>query len=138
MIWLINLSGLGLIGLIIWWFWLYRPVSLVASQSGSGAKPITILVADGVYQPPRIRLSAGEPVILRFFRQDPSPCAEMVVFDSLNLTNELPLAQTTEIVLPALPAGNYPFTCQMQMYRGELLIVDEAGMANNNSFEFEI
>jgi plastocyanin domain-containing protein len=45
MLW-INLAGVALIGLIVWWFWIYQSAS-VAMQDGA----IEILVKDGVYQP---------------------------------------------------------------------------------------
>jgi plastocyanin domain-containing protein len=38
---LINIAGLVLIGLIVWWFWLYKPVASVASAKQ------TIKEADG-------------------------------------------------------------------------------------------
>ena len=30
--WLINLLGLALIGLIVWWFWLYQPSTAAAKK----------------------------------------------------------------------------------------------------------
>ncbi len=121
--WLVNLSGIALIALIVWWFWLYRPAVLATNVAMAGAQELTILVENGVYLPERIQLPAGQPATIRFLRKDPAPCAETVVFDSLNINHELPLDQSTEINLPALSAGLYPFTCQMQMYRGELMVV---------------
>lgn len=35
--WLINLLGFALIGLIVWWFWLYQP-SIVAVKEPADAK----------------------------------------------------------------------------------------------------
>jgi len=122
-IWLINFAGLALIGLIVWWFWLYRPAALLANPLPTDSEKRTILVEGGVYLPARIQLPAGQPVTLQFLRKDPSPCAEMVLFDGLNLSQELPVNQVVDIVLPALAPGRYPFTCQMQMYRGELEVV---------------
>ena len=59
MIGLINLVGLVLIGLIIWWFWLYRPAA-AAVQSAEGGEELTIRVESGVYLPSRIQLPAEE------------------------------------------------------------------------------
>ena len=49
---LINIFGLLLIGLIVWWFWLYRGPETV----GQSSEPVSITVADGVYQPALERL----------------------------------------------------------------------------------
>src|SRR3989344_5226401 len=115
---LINLSGLTLIGLIVWWFWLYRP----AAQRAAGGRAIDILVADGVYTPARIEVPAGRPVTLRFTRKDPSACAEKVVFGDLGLSRDLPLDKPQELTFTPKNPGEFEFTCAMGMYRGRLVV----------------
>ncbi|MBL4622520.1 MAG: cupredoxin domain-containing protein, partial [Immundisolibacteraceae bacterium] len=88
MIWFINLAGVGLIGLIVWWFWLYRLAEPDGVATSGVGKQLIITVADGVYQPDRIQLTEGQPIQLRFLRKDPSPCAEMVLFDGLNISQQ--------------------------------------------------
>ena len=114
---LINLLGLLLIVLIVWWFWLYKP-----SEAGIADGDIVISVDNGTYQPARLKVSAGQPVTLTFLRKDASPCAAMVVFPDADISEELPLNKVKAIVLPAMPRGEYAFTCQMQMYRGTLVV----------------
>lgn len=113
----INLLGLLLIAMIVWWFWLYVP-----GESKTNGGVITVTVEDGVYQPSRIRLPAGQPATIRFLRKDASPCAGTVIFDALEISAELPLNKTVDIHVGPQQAGTYPFNCQMQMYRGELLV----------------
>ena len=113
--WLINLLGISLIAMIVWWFWLYKPRS-ARIQAGH----IQILVANGVYQPAHIQLTANQSVTLEFVRKDASPCAATVVFPTLQLSEELRLNEVTRVQLPPLQPGSYIFHCQMQMYRGEL------------------
>jgi plastocyanin domain-containing protein len=113
----INVLGLLLIALIVWWFWLYRE-SATALESGE----ITIEVQDGVYAPAHIRIKAGQPVHLNFLRKDPSPCASVVVFKDFDISEELPLNKSRKVELPPMQPGHYPFTCQMQMYRGEVIV----------------
>lgn len=113
----INLLGCLLIALIVWWFWIYKPGEMVV---GEGA--VTILVENGIYEPSRIRLPAGQGGLLRFIRRDASPCAAMVIFDDFGISEELPLNTPKDIILPPMDAGEYAFTCQMQMYRGELIV----------------
>lgn len=115
---IINVLGIGLICLVIWWFWIYKPkISVI-----SGENVIEILVKDGVYVPPYIQIPLNTPVTLRFIRRDASPCAEIVRFESLNVTRQLSLNESTDIHLQLENAGVYEFTCQMGMYRGELIV----------------
>jgi len=121
-VWSVNLAGVVLVGLIVWWFWLSRPRA--ARSAGTG--PVEVLVADGVYTPARIEVAAGQPVRLRFLRRDPSPCAEKVVFADLGMSADLPVGEPVELALGAPPPGEYGFTCQMQMYRGTLVVGEQA------------
>ena len=115
---LINVLGVVLIGLIVWWFWFYRP----PAQRAMGNKAIEIVVADGVYTPARIEVPVGKPVTLRFMRKDPSPCAEKVMFDDLGVSADLPIGKSQDVTLTPTQPGEYEFTCQMHMYRGKLVV----------------
>ncbi|MGB5630548.1 MAG: cupredoxin domain-containing protein [Woeseiaceae bacterium] len=113
---LVNLAGVILVALIVWWFWMTKPKAQRASKS-----IVDILVDGGTYTPTRIEVEVGKEVTLRFFRKDASPCAERVVFDELGINAELPLNEHTDVVVTPTEAGEFAFTCQMQMYRGSLL-----------------
>jgi plastocyanin domain-containing protein len=113
---LVNVAGLVLVGLIVWWFWLSKPKT---QRAASGV--IDIVVDGGVYAPARIEVAAGQPVTLRFLRKDPSPCAEKVLFDDLGIAADLPIGQPVELTVTPKEPGEYAFTCQMQMYRGMLV-----------------
>jgi plastocyanin domain-containing protein len=115
----VDILVLGTIIFIVWWFWIHKPRAKVVSPTAS---VIEISVADGVYTPATIACSAGRPLVLRFLRLDPAPCAEQVQFPTLDMSAELPLNKPVDVRLPALTAGDYPFSCQMQMYRGTLSI----------------
>lgn len=111
---LINLAGLVLLALIVRWFWFSKPKARVAA----GAGPIDILVDNGVYVPARIQAPVGKPLTLRFFRKDPSPCAEQVLFDDFGVAVDLAVGKPTEVTITPEKPGEYEFTCQMRMYRG--------------------
>jgi plastocyanin domain-containing protein len=115
----INLICLVLIILIVWWFWLSKS----KPPSSEVKKLIEIYVKNGVYQPATISAKANKPIILRFIREDASPCAEIVVFSSLNISQQLPIHKPTDINLNIKNAGQYEFTCQMGMYRGMLIVI---------------
>ncbi len=114
---LVNLAGLALTVLIVWWFWMTKPQ---AQRMQSGV--VEIVVAEGVYTPARIEVSAGRPVTLRFLRKDPSPCAEKVLLDDLGLSAELPLNERRDLTFTPKIPGEYEFTCEMRMYRGSLVV----------------
>jgi plastocyanin domain-containing protein len=115
--WAVNVVGLVLIGLIVWWFWLSKPRAQRAASA-----VIDVTVDGGVYTPARIEVAAGRPITLRFLRKDPSPCAEKVLFDALGVSADLPIGQPVELTVTPPAAGEYAFTCQMQMYRGTLVV----------------
>ena len=115
---IVNLTGLLLIAAIIWWFW-FSETSTTLTQA---TNIIEIKVKDGVYDPARIQAKINQPLILRFIRYDAAPCAEFVIFDSLNISRSLPIEKPTDIVINIKEAGEYEFTCQMGMYRGKLIM----------------
>jgi plastocyanin domain-containing protein len=115
--WAINLAGVIVMALIIWWFWLSRP----QTRRVSGAGPIEIIVDNGVYSPARIEVPAGKPVTLRFLRKDPNPCAEKALFDDLGISVDLTVGKPLDVTVTPPRPGEYEFTCQMHMYRGTLV-----------------
>ena len=116
MMW-INLIGLIVIGLIVWWFWLYQTKSTDV-RDGS----IEVRVKDGVYQPANITVPANQSVQLLFYREDATPCAETLLIPELDISETLVLNKRVTVTIPASNAGSYPFHCQMQMYRGTLVV----------------
>jgi plastocyanin domain-containing protein len=114
---IINSLGVLLIIGIVWWFWLYKPAEVSAAEG-----VITVIVENGTYKPSRIRLAENQAAIIRFQRKDASPCSGTVLFPDFQISEELPLNKNKEISLPIMRAGSYPFHCQMQMYRGEIVV----------------
>ena len=112
----VNLAGVSIIALVIWWFWLSEPKAQRVLKN-----VIDILVEGGTYTPPRIEVEVGKEITLRFLRKDASPCAEKVVFEQLGISADLPINIPTEIVVTPAEPGEYSFTCQMQMYRGSMV-----------------
>jgi len=117
---LINLLGIAAIALTVWWFWLVPKKH--RSQAVGADEKLAIRVRDGVYDPERIRVPAATQTVLYFRREDASPCAEWVLFPDLEVSAQLAVDQITEVTIPAADAGEYPFHCQMQMYRGVLVV----------------
>lgn len=112
----VTASGLGLIGLEIWWFLLSKPKSRNA-EARDGIQEVTITV-DGGYEPSRVVVNAGQPVRLNFLRHDPSSCLEQVVFPDFHIAQDLGLNQVTPIEFTPQKPGQYTFACGMNMFRG--------------------
>tara|TARA_R110000744_G_scaffold24704_1_gene61735 strand:- start:512 stop:877 length:366 start_codon:yes stop_codon:yes gene_type:complete len=118
---IINLIGLGLIVLIVWWFWLYQAQSTQVSDEQDNSE-ITVVVEDGIYQPAHISLLENKALKINFVRKDASPCAATVLFPELEISADLPLNKTFAVQLPPLKKGEYAFHCQMKMYSGTLVV----------------
>lgn len=119
MFFILNLAGILLIIFIVWWFWFSHKKAMRINNA-----IISIEVKNGVYLPSRIEVPSNQEITLEFLRKDASSCSEYIVFDTLNIHVQLPLNKKHKIVLGKLQPGKYAFTCQMQMYRGELIVVN--------------
>ncbi|PKG58046.1 cupredoxin domain-containing protein [Shewanella sp. GutDb-MelDb] len=113
----INSFCFALIGFIIWWFWLYKPKEAITNDEATA-----IIVKDGVYTPSRIKVAADTPTTLTFLRQDKSGCSASLLIPDFEISQELTLDKPTHIDIPAIPKGEYEFHCQMQMYKGVLIV----------------
>ena len=114
---IINIAGLALIALIVWWFWLHKP-----KEAELGENDLVITVENGTYSPSRIKVPSGEPVEIKFMRRDQSPCSETLLIPELQISDTLPLNKLKTIQLPAMSSGEYAFHCQMQRYRGQITV----------------
>ena len=114
---IINIAGLALIALIVWWFWLYKP-----KEAELGENDLVITVENGTYSPSRIKVPAGAPCEIKLMRKDQSPCSETLLIPELQISDTLPLNKLKTIQLPAMSSGEYAFHCQMQMYRGQITV----------------
>lgn len=116
----VNIAGIALIGLIVWYFWLYRKEGVKVTEV-AGVQEIPIVVKGG-YDPDVIVVKRGKPVRLLFNRQESSMCSEMVVFDKLGKSTQLPEGETVAVEFTPQETGEIPFQCQMGMLRGKLIV----------------
>ena len=118
---LVVLVGVGMIAGIAWFFWGPRQGGFRAAATTGGYQEAMVLVKGG-YTPDVIVVQHGKPVRLNFRREESAACSEMVVFGDFGKSAHLPEGQIVPIeLLPERP-GNYPFTCQMGMFRGTLVV----------------
>lgn len=117
----VTLGGLAAIGFVVWFFWLQRTAGTRATLTSSGYQEATILVQGG-YTPDTVVVERGTPVRLLFRREESSACSEQVVLGDFGKSARLPQGRTVAIELLPTEAGSYPFTCQMSMLRGTLIV----------------
>lgn len=118
---LVTLTGGVAIAFVIWFFWLKKQAGTRAALVSGGWQEQMVLVK-GSYTPDTIVAVAGKPLRLIFQREEASPCSEMVIFDSFGKSAHLPEGTPTAVELMPTAAGEYPFSCQMGMLRGTLVI----------------
>ncbi|MEX2161577.1 MAG: cupredoxin domain-containing protein [Anaerolineales bacterium] len=117
---IVNVLGLALIALVVWYFWLFRREGVQVAMV-AGIQEATIKVKGG-YDPDVIVVKKGRPVRLNFLRQESSMCSEMVIFDKIQKSAKLPEGETVTIEFTPTQNGEIPFQCQMGMLRGKVIV----------------
>ena len=117
---IVNLAGLFLIGLIVWYFWLWKGKASFA-EARAGFQEVDITVKGG-YQPSEVVVKAGLPLRLNFTRRESSPCGEEVILPDFGKRAHLPENRTVPVEIFPEKSGEYEFTCGMNMYRGKLVV----------------
>ena len=118
---IVTLIGIGIIGWIVWYFWLWKGES-VAAQAGAGGVQVVDVTVRGGYQPASIVAEAGRPLRLNFTRRESTPCGEEVVLPEFGRRAHLPEDRTIPIEVTPEGPGEYEFTCGMNMYKGKIIV----------------
>ena len=118
---LVDVLGLGLIGFIVWFFWLVRASGVRAAVTSGGYQEQMVLVKGG-YTPDVIVVESGRPVRLNFVRQESASCSEMVLLPAFNRSAQLPEGKTVAVEFLPKERGEFEFSCQMGMFRGKLIV----------------
>jgi plastocyanin domain-containing protein len=119
--WIVTVTGLALIGFIVWFFWLKRSTGFRASTISGGYQEAMILVKGG-YTPDTIIVQSGRPVRLNFRREETASCSDKVIFADFQKSAELPTGQTVSVELLPKSPGEFVFGCPMGMFRGKLVV----------------
>jgi plastocyanin domain-containing protein len=113
-------AGILLIVLILWYFFGERERT-VADEGAGGVQEVKITVKGG-YSPDLIVVKQGQPVRLDFYRDETASCSEEVIFGDFGIARSLPAFETTPIEFTPEKAGEFTFTCGMNMIRGKLVV----------------
>jgi len=117
----VTLAGIALSGFIAWFFWLAPKGQTRAAAGAGGVQEVAVTVKGG-YTPDVIVVKAGQPVRLRFTRQESSSCSETVLFPAFDRSARLPEGAEVAVEFTPDKPGEYGFQCQMGMLRGKLIV----------------
>ncbi len=117
----VTLTGIALSALIAWFFW-FAPKGQTKATAGVGGTQEVAVTVKGGYTPDIIVVKAGQPVRLRFTRQESAACSEMVLFPDLHKSAKLPEGEEVTVEFTPDQPGEYGFQCQMGMLRGKLVV----------------
>ena len=115
------IGGVAAIAFVLWYFFGKRE-RVSASVNETGVQEINVTVKGG-YSPDVIVVNKGMPVRLNFYRDETSSCSEQVIFGDFRIARNLPAFKTTKIEFTPDKAGEFTFTCGMNMLRGKLIVV---------------
>ncbi|AFI63237.1 ATPase P [Bifidobacterium animalis subsp. animalis MCC 1489] len=116
------LGAVALTAFIAWFF--FAPRKAHKAQVSQGMQTAHVVVRGG-YEPSLIEVEAGTPIVLDFDRKESGECSSHVVFSELGIDCTLQAFAHTEVRLPALAPGEYPFACGMNMLHGMLRVTGE-------------
>ena len=119
--WAVLVLGLGLIALIVWFFWFKPSRGLRAGETSGGYQEAMILVKGG-YTPDTIIVRHGKPVRLNFRREETAGCSDKVVFADFDKSADLPTGQVVAVEFLPKDPGEFTFACPMGMFRGKLVV----------------
>jgi plastocyanin domain-containing protein len=114
------IGGLSLIVAVLWYFFGERE-AIAAKTSESGVQEIQVTVKGG-YSPDVIVVKQGKPVRLDFYRDETASCSKQVIFGDFGIVKDLPAFKSTAIQFTPDKAGEFIFTCGMNMMRGKLIV----------------
>lgn len=117
----ITLGGIALCLFIAWFFWL-APKGQTRVNAGAGGVQEVAITVKGGYTPDIIVVKAGQPLRMKFTRQESSTCSEMVLFPDFSQSAKLPEGQEVTVEFTPDKPGEYGFQCQMGMLRGKLIV----------------
>lgn len=115
---IVTVAGLGLIGIIYWFFFGKKP-------SDSGVLDVqgdVDVIVDGGYRPSVIRIKKEKTTTLRILRKDPNSCLEDIILPDFKISKYLPLNKEVQVEITPQESGEFPFHCGMNMYHGKIIV----------------
>lgn len=92
------------------------------TRKAARSQSAKVVIGNYGYDPASIRLKRGVPAKVTFLRVSESTCATEVLFADYGIRRELPLNQAVIVSFTPRKAGEFAFTCGMNMHRGKLIV----------------
>ena len=92
------------------------------SRKPARSQTAKVVIGNYGYEPASLRLKRGVPAKVTFLRVSESTCATEVVFAEYGIRRDLPLNQAVTVSFTPRKAGEFAFTCGMNMHRGKLIV----------------
>lgn len=116
----VTAGGIAAIAFVLWYF--FGEKERVAAAVGHGGVQEVKVTVKGGYSPDVIVVKQNQPVRLDFYRDETASCSEQIVFGDFGIARDLPAFKTTPIEFTPDRAGEFTFTCGMNMMRGKLIV----------------
>ena len=117
----VSIIVLGMIAFILFWFFQKPQEDAKRAQQKNGYQEIRVEVMGG-YTPGTIILKKSQPARISFDRKDPSPCLDQIVFPDFGVHADLPMGGQYVVEITPEEAGEYGFSCGMNMMHGKMII----------------
>ncbi len=114
------IGGVAAIAAVLWYFFGERQ-AVAARTTDAGVQEIRITVKGG-YTPDTVVVKQGRPVRLDFYRDETNSCSEQVILGDFGIARDLPAFETTPVEFTPQKAGEFTWTCGMNMLRGKLVV----------------
>jgi len=111
----ITVIGIMAIGFTYWFF-------LKKKDREISVKDEVDIVVEGGYSPNIISIPKGKTTKLNFIRKDSNSCLEEVVLGDFKVRKYLPLNQKITIELTPQKAGEFGYSCGMNMFHGKIIV----------------
>lgn len=82
---------------------------------------INVNVAGG-YNPSTITVKQGVPTQLTFTRTSDQGCLDVVHSEDMHFSTPLPLNEAKTVTVPTDKAGEFAFSCGMDMFFGKVVV----------------
>ena len=108
---------LSIAGIVFtYWFFLMKKEEIVLVE-----QKVDVLVKGG-YLPSIISIPKDKSTTINFLRTDASSCLEEVVLGDFRIRKFLPLNKKISIEITPKKAGEFSFTCVMNMFNGKVIL----------------
>lgn len=113
---LITVGGIGLMGLVYWFFFGKREEAVTAVSEEAD------ILVDGGYKPSVIKIKKGRKTKISLIRKDTNSCLEEFILPDFKISKYLPLNQKVAIEITPNKAGEFSFHCGMNMFHGKIIV----------------